>query len=231
MVFLPLKDDNPLRIIQFQYATLLIFAINVFVFIWQDSLPEMELVSVAMSGGLVPSVFLNGAKLPPEFANLPTELTLITYMFLHGDWWHLAGNMLFLWVFADNVEDAMGFIRFILFYLLCGIIAGLAHAFANPGSDGPLIGASGAIGGVVGAYLMLYPRVKMWVLAFGRIPLKIPAYLMVGAWIAFQLFSVWMQDESNTAWWAHIGGFLAGVALVFVFKRRGHPMFAGAPAS
>jgi membrane associated rhomboid family serine protease len=231
MVFLPLKDDNPLRIIQFQYATLLIFAINVFVFIWQDSLPEIELVNVAMSGGLVPSVFLNGAKLPPEFANLPTEVTLITYMFLHGDWWHLAGNMLFLWVFADNVEDAMGFFRFILFYLLCGIIAGLAHAFANPGSDGPLIGASGAIGGVVGAYLMLYPRVKMWVLAFGRIPLKIPAYLMVGAWIAFQLFSVWMQDESNTAWWAHIGGFLGGVALVFLFKRPGHPMFAGAPAS
>ena len=231
MVFLPLKDDNPLRIIQFQYATLLIFAINVFVFIWQDSLPQMELVSVAMSGGLVPSVFLNGAKLPPEFANLPTEVTLITYMFLHGDWWHLAGNMLFLWVFADNVEDAMGFFRFILFYLICGIIAGLAHAFANPGSDGPLIGASGAIGGVVGAYMMLYPRVKMWVLAFGRIPLKIPAYLMVGAWIAFQLFSVWMQDQSDTAWWAHIGGFLAGVALVFVFKRPGHPMFAGAPAS
>lgn len=231
MVFLPLKDDNPLRIIQFQYATLLIFAINVFVFIWQDSLPEMELVSVAMSGGLVPSVFLNGAKLPPEFANLPTEVTLITYMFLHGDWWHLAGNMLFLWVFADNVEDAMGFFRFILFYLICGIIAGLAHAFANPGSDGPLIGASGAIGGVVGAYMMLYPRVKMWVLAFGRIPLKIPAYLMVGAWIAFQLFSVWMQDQSDTAWWAHIGGFLAGVALVFVFKRAGQPMFAGAPAS
>lgn len=231
MVFLPLKDDNPLRIIQFQYATLLIFAINVFVFIWQDSLPEVELVSVAMSGGLVPSVFLNGAKLPPEFANLPTEVTLITYMFLHGDWWHLAGNMLFLWVFADNVEDAMGFVRFILFYLICGIIAGLAHAFANPGSDGPLIGASGAIGGVVGAYMMLYPRVKMWVLAFGRIPLKIPAYLMVGAWIAFQLFSVWMQDQSDTAWWAHIGGFLAGVALVFVFKRPGHPMFAGAPAT
>lgn len=231
MVFLPLKDDNPLRIIQFQYATLLIFAINVFVFIWQDSLPEVELVSVAMSGGLVPSVFLNGAKLPPEFANLPTEVTLITYMFLHGDWWHLAGNMLFLWVFADNVEDAMGFFRFILFYLICGIIAGLAHAFANPGSDGPLIGASGAIGGVVGAYMMLYPRVKMWVLAFGRIPLKIPAYLMVGAWIAFQLFSVWMQDQSDTAWWAHIGGFLAGVALVFVFKRAGQPMFAGAPAS
>lgn len=231
MVFLPLKDDNPLRIIQFQYATLLIFAINVFVFIWQDSLPEIELVSVAMSGGLVPSVFLNGAKLPPEFANLPTEVTLLTYMFLHGDWWHLAGNMLFLWVFADNVEDAMGFFRFILFYLLCGIIAGLAHAFANPGSDGPLIGASGAIGGVVGAYLMLYPRVKMWVLAFGRIPLKIPAYLMVGAWIVFQLFSVWMQDESNTAWWAHIGGFLAGVGLVFLLKRPGHAMFAGAPAS
>jgi membrane associated rhomboid family serine protease len=228
MVFLPLRDDNPLRIIQFQYATLLIFAINVFVFIWQDSLPQMELVSVAMSGGLVPSVFLNGAKLPPEFANLPTEVTLITYMFLHGDWWHLAGNMLFLWVFADNVEDAMGFVRFILFYLICGIIAGLAHAFANPGSDGPLIGASGAIGGVVGAYMMLYPRVKMWVLAFGRIPLKIPAYLMVGAWDCVPaVLGLDAGPERHGLVGPILAGSSLGVALVFVFKRPGQPMFAG----
>jgi membrane associated rhomboid family serine protease len=225
MVFLPLKDDNQLRYISFQYGTLLLFAINLFVFIWQDSLPEAGLVNVAMTGGLVPNVFL-GARLPGDFTELPTVLTLLSYMFLHGDWWHLLGNMLFLWVFGDNVEDAMGFFRFLLFYLLCGVIAGLAHAFAHPVSEGPLIGASGAIGGVVGAYLLLYPRVKMWVLAFARIPLKIPAYLMVGAWLAFQIIAVISQVESDTAWWAHIGGFAAGLVLVFIFRRPGHRLLA-----
>ena len=229
MVFLPLKDDNPLRIISFQYGTLMLFAINLYVFIWQDSLVETELVRVAMAAGLVPSLILNGASLPVDFHALPTGITLVSYMFLHGDWWHLAGNMLFLWIFGDNVEDAMGHVRFILFYLICGVVAGLAHAFANPGSAGPLIGASGAIGGVVAAYLVLYPRVRMWVLAFGRIPLKIPAYLMVGVWLAFQIFQVMIQDNSDTAWWAHIGGFLAGFVLVFVFRRPGQQLFAGAP--
>lgn len=231
MVFLPLKDDNPLKIIKFQYATLLLFAINLFVFIWQDSLAETELVSVAMSGGLVPNIFLNTAKLPIDWVTLSPSLNLLTYMFLHADWWHLGGNMLFLWIFGDNVEDAMGSLRFLLFYLICGVAAGLVHAYANPGSEGPLIGASGAIGGVVAAYLVLYPRVKMWVLAFGRIPLKIPAYLVVGAWIAFQVFSVYVQPDSDTAWWAHIGGFLTGFALVFVFKRRDFPAFGGAPSA
>lgn len=230
MVFLPLKDDNPLRFIPFQFATFLLIAINVLVFVWQDSLPEAELVSVAMSGGLVPSAFLGGAPLPAHFMELPVEVTLLSYMFLHGDWWHLLGNMLFLWVFGDNVEDAMGSFRFILFYLFCGVLAGLAHALAYPVSDGPLIGASGAIGGVVGAYLILYPRVRMWVLAFARIPLKVPAYLMVGAWLAFQIFSVFLQAETSTAWWAHIGGFGAGVILVFIFKRPGQKLFAGAPS-
>ncbi len=231
MVFLPLKDDNPLKVISFQYATLMLIAINVFVFIWQDSLVEAELVRIAMSAGVIPTSLLGNVKLPAEFALLPPEVTLLTYMFLHGDWWHLAGNMLFLWVFGDNVEDAMGFFRFLLFYLICGVIAGLAHSYANPGSEGPLIGASGSIGGVVAAYVILYPRVKMWTLAFGRIPLKVPAYLAIGAWFAFQIFSVWMQDNSDTAWWAHIGGFLAGVVLVFVFKRSGQPTLGGAQQS
>ena len=102
-------------------------------------------------------------------------------------------------------------------------------ALVSSGSQGPLIGASGAIGGVVGAYLVLYPRVRMWVLAFGRIPLKIPAYLMVGAWIAFQVYQVYIQDSSDTAWWAHIGGFLAGVFLVFIFRRPGQKVFANTP--
>lgn len=230
MVFFPLKDDNPLRFIPFQFATVLLIAINVAVFVWQASLPEAELVSVAMSGGLVPSVFLGGAQLPAEFMSLPAEVTLLTYMFLHGDWLHLLGNIWFLWLFGDNVEDAMGSVRFVFFYLFCGVLAGLAHAVAHPISEGPLIGASGAIGGVVGAYLILYPRVKMWVLAFARIPLKIPALLVLGGWLAFQFYSVSMQTDSNTAWWAHIGGFAAGLVLIFIFKRPEQKLFAGAPS-
>jgi len=183
MVFLPLKDDNPLKFIWFQFTTVTLIAINVIVFIWQSSLGEQGLVSIAMSAGVIPQLLLGEAKLPAELAALPPWVTLVTYMFLHGDWWHLIGNMLFLWVFGDNVEDAMGPFRFLIFYLLTGVVAGLAHAYANLGSEAPLIGASGAPAGVIGAYIMLYPRVKMWSLVLMRIPLKLPAYWVIGAWM------------------------------------------------
>jgi membrane associated rhomboid family serine protease len=229
MVFLPLKDDNRLKVISFQYATVTLIVINVIAFMWQDVAGTRGVVDVAMSAGVIPTSLFGVTKLPPGFGFLPPEATLVTYMFLHGDWWHLIGNMLFLWVFGDNVEDAMGSIRFFFFYLLCGIAAGLAHAFANIGSDAPLIGASGATSGIVGAYLMLYPRVRMWVLAFMRIPLKIPAYLMIGAFIATQVLFVLSGVEDNTAWWAHLGGLAAGIVLIIGFRRPGTPLFAGAP--
>ena len=229
MVFLPLKDDNPLKVIPFQYATVTLILINTIVFMWQDTLGEARAVDVAMSAGLTPTALLNGVKLPAGFEFIPPEATVLTYMFLHGDWWHLIGNMLFLWVFGDNVEDAMGTVRFTIFYLLSGVAAGLAHVYMNLGSAAPLIGASGAIGGVVGAYLMLYPRVRMWSLAFMRIPLKLPAYLVIGAWLATQIFFIVSMIEDGTAWWAHIGGFVAGVLLVVIFKRPETPLFGGAP--
>jgi membrane associated rhomboid family serine protease len=228
MVFLPLKDDNPLKVISFQYATVTLIVINTIVFMWQDVMGDKGVVDVAMSAGVIPtSLFTH--NLPPGFGFLPPEATLVTYMFLHGDWWHLIGNMLFLWVFGDNIEDAMGSIRFVFFYLFCGIAAGLAHAYANIGSDAPLIGASGATSGIVGAYLMLYPRVRMWALAFMRIPLKVPAYLVIGAFIVTQFLFVFSGIEDNTAWWAHIGGLIAGMFLIFFFRRRGTSLFAGAP--
>ena len=229
MVFLPLKDDNPLKVISFQYATVTLILINTIVFMWQDTLGEARAVDVAMSAGLTPTTLLNGVKLPSGFEFIPPEATVLTYMFLHGDWWHLLGNMLFLWVFGDNVEDAMGTIRFTIFYLLAGVAAGLTHVYMNLGSEAPLIGASGAIGGVVGAYLMLYPRVRMWSLAFMRIPLKLPAYLVIGAWLATQIFFIVSMIEDGTAWWAHIGGFVAGILLVVIFKRADQPLFGGAP--
>src|SRR5262245_5876566 len=143
MVFLPLKDDNPLRFIWFQFTTVALILINIIVFVWQYSLGDAGLVKVAMNAGVIPTALFNGtAKLPAGMEYLPPEVTLVTYMFLHGDWWHLAGNMLFLWVFGDNVEDAMGSVRFLIFYLLTGVAAGLAHVYANIGSEAPLIGAS-----------------------------------------------------------------------------------------
>jgi membrane associated rhomboid family serine protease len=228
MVFLPLKDDNPLKVISFQFATVTLIVINIVAFMWQDVAGEKGIVDVAMNAGVIPTSLFQ-RNLPPGFGFLPPEATLVTYMFLHGDWWHLIGNMLFLWVFGDNVEDAMGTIRFFFFYLFCGIAAGLAHAFANVGSDAPLIGASGATSGVVGAYLMLYPRVRMWALAFMRVPIKLPAYWVIGAFILMQFYFVFTGGETNTAWFAHIGGVIAGMFLILAFRRPGTPLFAGAP--
>ena len=156
---------------------------------------------------------------------IPEHFTPISYMFLHGGWMHLIGNMLFLWVFGDNVEDAMGHLPFIVFYLLCGILAGYAHSLMAPSSPSPLIGASGAVAGVIAAYLMLHPNVLVWVLAFGAISMNLRAVWVLGAWVVLQFASLIMAQQSNTAWWAHIGGLAAGALLILVMRRRGVPLF------
>ena len=141
---------------------------------------------------------------------------------------HLIGNMLYLWVFGDNIEDAMGHGRFIAFFLACGVAGGLAHALANPDSLAPTIGASGAISGVLGAYLLLHPRVKVLVMAFTWwIHIRLPAYIVLGGWIVLQIANaIWLASPgSNTAWWAHIGGFAAGMALIVPLHRKRIPLF------
>jgi membrane associated rhomboid family serine protease len=153
------------------------------------------------------------------------EATLLTYMFFHADVFHLVGNMLFLWVFGDNVEDAMGHLRFLVFYLACGVFAALFHSWMLPDSDLPLIGASGAVAGVIAAYLMLHPRVRVWVLAFKVIPLRITAALALGVWIALQVVMIAMPDMGPVAWWAHIGGLIAGAVLIVFMRRPGVPLF------
>ncbi|MCB1805755.1 MAG: rhomboid family intramembrane serine protease, partial [Candidatus Competibacteraceae bacterium] len=158
-----------------------------------------------------------------DIVRLPAEITLLTYMFLHTDIWHLLGNMLFLWVFADNIEDAMGHFRFALFYLLCGIAAGLCHGLFEADSIAPLIGASGAAAGVLGAYLLLHPKVKILVLLFGRLPLVLPAYVLIAGWVGLQLFALFYSDE-NISWWAHIGGFLVGAALLPLLRDKSIPL-------
>ena len=155
---------------------------------------------------------------------VPAAATLLTSMFLHGGWLHLIGNMLYLWIFGDNVEDAMGHGRFVLFYLVCGLAAALAQAGLDPGSEVPMVGASGAISGVLGAYLMLHPRAHVLVL----IPLgiltqlvRLPALIVLAFWFGLQLFQQLSAPpgQGGVAFMAHIGGFVAGMALVPLFKR------------
>ena len=228
MVFIPLSDDNPLRSIRFQWVTVGLIALNVLAFLWQNGQAGG---AVAASFALVPSelsqvgLFGGPAWGPNDRLGVPEGYTLVTYQFLHGDILHLLSNMLFLWVFGDNVEDAMGHIKFLIFYLLCGIAGGLAHAWMLPGSKLPLIGASGAVAGVIAAYLILHPRVLVWVLAFRFIPLRIQAVWVLGVWVATQLLMVLLNQPDQVAWWAHIGGMAAGAILILFMRRPGVPLF------
>jgi membrane associated rhomboid family serine protease len=228
VVFIPLSDDNPLRAIRFQWVTIGLITANVVVFLLQNIEPGQ---TVAASFAVVPfellqvGVFGGPAHGAFDRLNVPEGYTLLTYMFLHGDIIHLASNMLFLWVFGDNVEDAMGHLKFLVFYVLCGVAGGIAHAYMLPTSKLPLIGASGAVAGVIAAYLILHPRVLVWVLAFRFIPLKISAAWVLGVWVATQVLMVLLNQADQVAWWAHIGGMVAGAILVMFLRRPGVPLF------
>lgn len=219
---IPLHDDNPTEI--FPYLTVTFIVTCVLVFLWQLSLgPEGQKAVYAL--GVIPASLLQGKSLPPDLYLIPAKLTLLTSMFLHGGWMHLIGNMLFLWIFGNNVEDAMGHSRFIIFYLVCGFAAALAQALPNPESVIPMIGASGAISGVLGAYLLLHPRARVLV----AIPIgifihtmKLPAMAVLGFWFVLQLINTLLTGAGSggVAWGAHIGGFVAGVLLIPIFKYR-----------
>ena len=227
-MFVPLHDENTLKSIRFQFVTIALIAINILVFIFEMSGIEDAVIA---SFAVVPNELLPHASFFPSEGGgtdgvaIPERLTLLTYMFFHGDLLHLGGNMLFLWVFGDNVEDAMGHLKYLFFYLACGVIGGYAHAFMMPGSENPLIGASGAVAGVIAAYLMLHPRVRVWVLAFKAIPLRISAAVVLGIWILIQIVMVILPQVGPVAWWAHIGGLVAGAVLVVFLRRPGVPLF------
>lgn len=219
---IPLHDDNPTAITP--VLTYGLVGLNVLMFFWQLSLgPAQEQFIYAL--GVIPAVLFDTRELPPEVALVPPEVTIFTSMFLHGGWAHLLGNMLYLWIFGNNIEDAMGRGRFIIFYLICGIAAVFAQALPNPDSTVPMIGASGAISGVLGAYVLLYPHARVLVgIPFGFYlhMVRIKAGWVLGLWFALQIgSSMFQQGEAGVAWYAHIGGFVAGLALVPLFKRRG----------
>ena len=220
-MFVPLHDDTPLKVIRFQFVTIAIIAGNILVFLMTGAFQsETMLAGVATSFGVVPSDLTTAFSQNIPYSPIPEPLTFLTYMFLHAGWLHLISNMLFLWVFADNVEDAMGHVRFLVFYILCGLVGGGAHLLFNVASQAPLVGASGAISGVLAAYLLLYPRVRVFGLAFNILPVSIPVWLALGTWVVLQIFHLVTAQGGATAWWAHVGGLAAGAALVGIMKNR-----------
>ena len=226
---LPLRDDNPTE--RPPIVTTTIIAICVLVFAYQLTLPDKPGEAFVFEYGAIPSVIFGHAALPNDVAAIPAMLTLITSMFLHGGWMHLLGNMLYLWIFGNNIEDAMGHLKFAIFYILCGMLAALSHAFTAPSSQIPMVGASGAISAILGAYLLLYPKARVLVLIpppfFGTT--AVPAIVVLGVWFLGQLYSGGLSLGSQgggIAFFAHIGGFVAGMALVGFFKHRDVRFFA-----
>jgi membrane associated rhomboid family serine protease len=215
---LPIGDED--KGIRLQpVVNLALIAINVIVFIYQATLSEEKLFEFIVRWGTIPEEISSGKDL----------FTLLTCMFLHGGWLHLGGNMLFLWVFGNNIEDTMGHVRYLLFYLLCGLAASGLQVLINTDSEVPLVGASGAISGVLAAYLVLFPHGKIRTLLLIGIPLMIlvPAWGMIGYWIVIQFINGLLslgvetaETQGGVAYFAHIGGFIAGAALVFLFRDR-----------
>jgi membrane associated rhomboid family serine protease len=217
-LFLPLKDDNPTN--TFPFVTVGLIVANCFVFYHQLTLNLPASQRFIFQWGAIPYQIVHGEILygPGLF---PPVLTLFSAMFLHGGFLHLIGNMLYLWIFGNNIEDTLGHFRFMIFYLLAGLGAGLAQVFSDPQSTVPMIGASGAVAGVLGAYLLLFPRARiltlMFIFIFIRM-IRIPALIVLGFWFLVQLLSVTSGFETGVAFFAHIGGFVAGLILVKVFQ-------------
>jgi membrane associated rhomboid family serine protease len=220
---IPLRDDNPSGTPQI--VTIALIVMCVLVFLWQLSFGAQGGERIVYALGVVPASLLGQGQLPAELSLVPPWMTVFTSMFMHGGWMHLIGNLLYLWIFGDNVEDSMGHGRFVVFYLLCGIAAVLAQALPDPSSTIPMVGASGAISGVLGAYLLLYPHARVLVaipLGFLLHTMRIPAGLVLVLWFGLQLFSSASAQpgQGGVAFRAHIGGFIAGMILIPLFKQR-----------
>ena len=228
MFFLPLFDNNPTG--RMPVISWLILAICILVFFWQTGLSAAAEYELFIGYGVVPALLFGNQSLPDEVAAVSPWLSIFTSMFLHGGWLHLGSNMLYLWIFSDNVEDSMGPVKFILFYALCGVGAAFSQSLIDPFSVTPMVGASGGIAGILGAYILLHPkaavRVFMLILIFIRI-INLPAWLVLGVWIAGQFVSApaALSGDGGVAYFAHIGGFITGMILIPFFKRADIPLF------
>jgi membrane associated rhomboid family serine protease len=217
---IPIKDVIPAR--RFPLVNWIIILANVAVFLFEASIGSGELSRLIGRYGMVPARMLSNP-------GVSTGVSIFTSMFLHGGWFHLISNMWALYIFGDNVEDRLGPMRYLLFYLVCGVVAALAHVYSQPLSNVPVVGASGAISGVLGAYLVLYPRarvislVPLWIVPWF---IEIPAVFYLGFWFFSQLFSgllslgMPISTYGGVAWWAHVGGFISGLLLVKILEQK-----------
>jgi membrane associated rhomboid family serine protease len=225
----PIRDENPQ--LKIPFVTFAIIALNAAAWIFFQGLGSDPALTWSVCRlGLIPGDLLGNIELPRGSQLLcpidgqGTWLTVLSSMFMHGSWIHIVGNMWFMWIFGGNVEDSMGHTRFAIFYVLCGIAAAAAQIIANPSSAVPMVGASGAIGGVMGAYIMLYPRVHvhmLLILGFYITTFAVPAVFMLGYWIIVQVLGGMMSvgaSGGGVAFWAHVGGFAAGAVLILLFK-------------
>lgn len=225
---IPFRDNIPSR--TFPIWTVTLIVVNAVIFIYEVTLPERYLNQFIFQFGMVPARFLDLSEGPIALARNST-MPFFTSMFLHAGWMHLIGNMWYLWIFGDNVEDRLGHGRYLFFYLTCGILAGWTHLIFNLNSEMPSVGASGAIAGVLGAYLVTFPRARILTLlpifVFWQI-IELPAVLVLGVWFLMQLLSgtaaiaMSTQTAGGVAWWAHAGGFLSGMVLMKALQPRRH---------
>jgi membrane associated rhomboid family serine protease len=233
MVF-PLYDDNPFRLPVRPIVTWLLILTNFVVFIAEFGGGEATAQALVDAFGITPATLVGGSLAGTP----PPVVTLFTYMFLHGNAAHLLGNMIFLWVFGDDIEEALGRARFLLFYLGCGVVGGLTFVASDPTFQGPLIGASGAISGIVIAYVMFRPCAKVTIL-LTIIPLRISAFWVVGAFVLTQFWNLESAGKSDVAYWCHLGGMVAGGVLfplmrlpgVQLFECVQHPHYPGDPVN
>jgi len=218
---LPIRDDTPSR--TFPLVTFLLVLANGLVWLWEVSLGGgTALNHFYYQFGFVPGV-LTGVYEAPSWAIAPYFLTTLTSMFIHGSWSHILGNMLFLWIFGNNIEDHLGHNKYLLFYLAGGVLAALVQLLSGPTSEIPTIGASGAIAAVMGAYFFLYPKAKVQTLVFFIFItiVRLPAWIFLGIWFVMQLFEGTFGAAQGVAVWAHVGGFLFGVVIAWISSRRG----------
>jgi len=213
MVF-PLYDDNPFKRAKVPYVTWGLILLNVGVFLFELGTTDNAAKALLASFAATPAAITHQV---PSAGWLPPELTLFSYMFLHGGWEHILGNMIYLWVFGDDVEDALGHVRFVAFYVLTGIGAGLFFAWLNRTSTTPLVGASGAISGILAAYLLLRPCAKVSVFVL-RFVVRVRAYWVIGGWVLLQLYQIANQANDGIAYVAHGGGLIAGALLFLVMR-------------
>jgi len=217
---MPLWDHDPFEWPKPPYVMWTLIVVNFGVFLWTAGLAPDDAEAIARTAGLIPAALFGGGSA----GAIPAPLTMITCLFLHANFMHVFGNMIFLFVFGDDIEEALGHWRFLVFYLACGIGSGLAFALSDPSSTTDLIGASGAVSGVIAAYLLFRPCAKVTCL-LGLIPLRLRAYWIIGFWAIWQFIDAASRVDDGVAYWAHIGGLFTGAILFVVMRPAGVRLF------